>query len=126
MPRKNVLKPFHCFVNASMTGTSTVTSSVTNIQFLDNVSIQLQWTGTPNGTFSVQGSLDYAVNEVTGVVQNAGTWIEVTLPTTPIAAGVAGEILIDTAMLSFPWIRIQYTNTSSTGTLNGYISGKEV
>lgn len=125
MPRKNALLPHQIFTAASMTGTSTVTSLVTNIQFLDNMAVQLQWTGTPTGTFYVQGSLDYS-DGTNGKLANAGTWTNIMLPQTPLASGSAGQILIDMALLSFPWIRVQYTNTSGTGSLDAYICGKEI
>lgn len=126
MPRKNALLPYHLIVDAAMTGTDTITSPVTNIQFLDDVGVQLQFTGTPNGTFTVQGSIDYAVNPITGAVENAGNWIDVTLSPVPVASGSADQILINLAMLCFPFIRIQYVNTSGVGVLNGYICGKEI
>lgn len=111
-----------------MTGTSTITSSVSNIQNLDNIGIQLNFTGTPNGTFFVQVSADYAQQVMGGVavVTNAGNWITVTLPTTPVASGSANQIYIDLNQLSAPWIRVQYTNTSGTGTLNAFITAKSL
>jgi hypothetical protein len=120
---KNQLLKYQTVTNGSMTGTSTITSAVTNIQNMDNVGIQLNFTGTPNGTFFVQVSADYAQNSQ-GVVTNAGNWITVTLPTTPVAAGAANQIYIDMNQLSAPWIRFQYTNSSGAGTLNAFITGK--
>ena len=102
-----------------------ITSDPTNIQFLDNVSMQLNFTGTPTGTFTVQGSLDY--QQTSPFAKAAiGNWIDITLPTTPAAAGSANQILIDMNQLSFPWIRVKYTASSGSGTLNAYISAKAV
>lgn len=115
------LPTFQIFTAGVMTGTNVLTSTVTNIQNLDNVAIELIWTGTPNGTFTVDGSLDYALTNGA-----AGTWVSLTLSPAPAAAGSASNALINLNGLAFPWIRVTYTNASSTGTLTGYISGKAV
>jgi hypothetical protein len=103
---------------------STITSNVTNILYLDNVSIQLNFTGTPTGGFAIQGSLDYAVEN--GTPTNAGNWVPLALTPNPAAAGSAGTILLNLTELSFPWIRVVYTPSSGTGTLDAYISAKQV
>lgn len=121
---KNALYPYHFIV--AQTIATNYTSNPVNIQFLDNVCIQLNFTGTPTGTFAVQGSLDYSQNALTGVQTNAGNWVPIALPITPVASGAAGTILLDLNQLSFPWIRVVYTASSSTGVLDGYIGAKAV
>lgn len=111
--RKNVLTPYHAITSGDMSANVTQ-STPTNIQYLDNVSIQLNFTGTPTGTFQVQVSLDKA------------NWIALSLSPTPGATGAAGNILLDLNGLSMPWIRVAYLSTSGTGTLDAYISGKMV
>lgn len=111
--RKNVLTPAQVITSGDMSGNITQ-SPGTNIQYLDNISVQLTWSGTPTGTFAIQGSLD-KVN-----------WIALSLSPTPGAAGAAGSILLDLNQLSFPWIRITYTASSGSGTLSAWISGKMV
>jgi hypothetical protein len=115
---KNALPPFKAISAGDMSGT--ITGPATGIQYLDNVSIQLNFTGTPTGTFQVQGSLDYVPN------LTPGNWVPLVLPTSPIANGVAGNILIDLNQLSFPYIRIVYVPVSGVGALNCYVSGKAV
>jgi hypothetical protein len=122
--RKNTILQFHNIVNGDMS-TPTITSAVTNIQFLDNIGIQLNFTGTPVGTFQVQVSADYAQDNL-GNVQNPGNWIPITLPITPDAGGVAGQIYIDLNQLSAPWLRVVYGSSSGTGVLNGYLTAKEL
>lgn len=131
---KEISEPYQNFSaaagNQTMTGTSTLTSIPTNIKYRDSVAIQLQWTGTPTGTFSVQGSLDYSP----GLPQtaappggaNPGTWTPITLSPAPVASGSSGVILLNLNQLAFPWIRVQYTNASGTGVLTGYISAKSL
>lgn len=122
MSRKNNLLKFQNIVNGDMSQTS-VTSAVTCIQFLDNIGLQLNFTGVPVGTFAVQVSADYA-QDAMGNVTNAGNWIAITLPIPPAASGSPDKIGIDLNQIAFPWIRVVYTKTSGTGTLNGFITGK--
>jgi hypothetical protein len=110
--RKNTLSPFKTITSGDMSGN--LTSKVTDISHMDNVSIQLNWTGTPTGTFAVQGSLDQA------------NWVSLALSPTPGAAGAAGNILLDLNQLSFPYIRTIYTASSGSGSLDAIISGKMV
>lgn len=120
---KNVLSPHQIVTSGDMSGN--ITSDPTNIQFLDNVSMQLNFTGTPTGTFTVQGSLDY--QQTSPFAKAAiGNWIDLTLSPSPAATGSASQILLDLNQLSFPWIRVKYTRSSGSGTLNAYISAKAV
>ncbi len=123
MAVKNTLRQFKNIAAASM-GAS-VTSTVTNIQFLDNIGIQLSFTGTPVGTFDVQISADHA-QDANGNVTVAGNWISLTLDPVPTASGSADSIYIDINQTSAPWLRVVYTRTSGSGTLNGYITAKGV
>lgn len=117
-----------------MTGTTTLTSKVTDIQWLDNIGLQFVWTGTPVGTFSVQVSADYAPGgEVGSGPANPGNWIPLTLSYwngtmfvtgTSIPTSVGSPIYLDLDFLSAPWIRAVYTNTSGSGTLTATITGK--
>lgn len=123
MAVKNVLKPIHLIQAGDMSGN--LTSNPVAIGWLDQVAVQFNFTGTPTGTFQVQGSVDYEVNE-SGAVINAGNWTSVTLSPSPTAAGSPDVILIDMSQLSFPYLRVQYTAMSGTGTLNAYLSAKEI
>lgn len=124
MSGKSNLRQFQNIVNGDMSQ-ATVTSAVTCIQWLDNIGIQLTWTGAAVGTFAVEVSADYA-QDIEGNVQVAGNWTALSLSPAPVAAGVANTIYVDINGISAPWIRIKYTKTSSTGTLQGYITGKSV
>lgn len=110
--RKLSLPPFHSIASGDMSGN--LTSKVSDISNADNVAIQLIFTGTPTGTFAVQGSLD------------KNTWTALSLSPTPGATGVAGNILLDLNQLSFPYIRVVYTASSGAGSLDMWISGKMV
>lgn len=116
------LQKYQILTAVSVSGTNTYTSSVTHILNLDDIGIQLNATGTPNGTFSIQVSIDY-VQDAEGNVLNAGNWVPIT-GVSPALTGAAAQIYVDLNELSAPWIRVQYTNSSSSGVINGFICGK--
>ena len=120
--RKNALLKYAIISSGDMS-TASITSAVTNIEYLDNIWIQLNFTGTPTGTFAVQVSGDYSQG-TGGTVLNAGNWTDLTLSTSPVASGAASTIFIDMNQISAPWIRVVYTKTSGTGTLNAFIGAK--
>lgn len=121
---KNVLNPYSIIVAGDMSQSS-LTSAVTNIQYLDNVCLELIFTGSPTGTFAIQGSVNYAA-DINGNVTNAGDWVAITLSPAPVASGSAGTILLDLNQLSFPYIRVVYTKASGTGSLTAVIGGKQL
>lgn len=122
MANRNNLGPVKIISAASMGGD--VTGPATNIQFIDNIAIQLNFTGTPTGDFKIQGSSDH--QEVNGVVTNEGNWVDITLSPSPAAAGAADNILINMTQLAFPFIRVFYDRSSGTGSLDAWISGKAI
>ena len=120
---KNVLRKWDAIVAGSMA--TNITSPVTNVQFLDNICIQLNFTGTPTGTFSVEVSVDHE-QDSQGAVTQAGNWVALPLEPTPVAAGSADQIILDLNQISQPWIRVIYTATSGTGSLDMIISAKMI
>ncbi len=123
--RKSNLSTFQNIVAGDMSQT-TITSTVTNIEFLDNIGIQLNWSGTsPVGTAQVQVSADYE-QDMFGNVTNAGHWVAMTLSPSPSISGNTGSIYIDINQHSAPWMRVVYTKGSGVGTLNGFITAKMV
>lgn len=104
--RKNFLPSFQTITNASMV--TAATSLVTEISWLDNIGIQLQWTGTPTGDFLIEVSANYS-QDMNGNVQNAGTWVPLSIALS--ASGEADSAYLDLNQLSSPYIRVSYTNT---------------
>lgn len=122
MARKNNLQRVQTIINGDMSGN--LTSLITCIQYLDNISLQLNFTGVPVGTFQVLGSNDHY--EVNNQVEIPGTFIPITLSPAPVAAGAAGNILMNLNQLGFAYIMLTYTYTSGSGILNAFINGKEI
>ena len=89
-------------------------SDATNIKRLDNFGIQLVWTGVPVGTFDIQASID-------GV---SYTSLSFSSPIT--ASGTASSTLINLNQIPYAWVRVAYTATSGTGSLDITIMGKDL
>lgn len=120
---KPTLPPIQVVTSGDMSGS--ITSQAQYIGYFDNVCIQLDFTGTPTGTFAVEVSANHQRN-LYGEITNAGDWIALALPTTPTASGAADHIAIDVNQCSFPYIRVVYTRGSGSGTLNALIGGKMI
>jgi hypothetical protein len=103
-----------------MTGTATQTAGPTDVRNYTQVAIHLIWTGTPNGTFSVQGSNNHNQQD-----PSSDDWVSLPLSPAPTAAGSASSAMVNVSGLGFPWLRVSYTNTSGTGTFSCYVFGKE-
>ena len=122
MANRNNLGPVKIISAGSMGGD--ITGPATNIQFIDNIAIQLNWTGNAVGDFKIQGSSDH--QEVNGVVTNEGNWVDISLSPAPAAAGSTDQILINMTQLAFPFIRVFFDRSSGTGSLDAWISGKAI
>ena len=126
MSRKLVVPPFKDPSMSAQSMVANITGTPVNVQFTDNVGIQVSWTGSnPIGTIGIQVSLDYNQNTKTG------TWTPIqTTPGTPLTvtpAGSAGNAYVDLNQLSAPWIQVTYTTAGgSSGALTAVIGSKEV
>ena len=122
------LKPQSVVTNGNMAGN--LTSEVTILSNLSMASYGLSWSGTaPVGAVAVQLSNDYSVNP-NGTVNNPGTWNTATLnylgsqvQSIPVT-GSPGSGFIDVSDTAAYAIRLVYTATSGTGTLQVVINGK--
>jgi hypothetical protein len=112
--RKNVILPTKIIDAGTMTGTTTLTSDVVDTQYIDNVGIHFVWTGTAVGTFTVEGSTD------------GTTYRALDFGATLSASGSASDHLLSIQSFPFCYLRAKYVNASSTGTLNCFVTGKEL
>lgn len=106
-------------INAGvMTGTATLTSNAFNIQNLDNIGLQVKWTGSAVGTITVEGTLDATDNN---------NWVPLEFdPALTQPNNNATSYLVRLNQVPYPYIRVKYVNASSTGVLNVWISGKDL
>lgn len=108
---------------------SSFTSPATVVRYLDNCSYQINISTTDSvGTFSVQVSDDYYVNEGNDlVVMNSGTWTTIPLSGGPVVSAANDSIVIDLRQLPFYATRLLYTSTTAgTGTAQIYITDKSI
>ena len=109
---------------------SSFTSPATVVRFLDNCSVQINITTTDStGTFAIQVSNDYYVNEGNdSVVENAGNWTSLTLAGgTPFANAANDTIVISLNQLPYYAVRVAYTSTiAGTGTCTIFMTDKEL
>lgn len=113
MSAKAVIKPFKVLENGNM-ATSQV-SVVTNIETSDDVGYQVVWTGNAIGTFAVEASI------------NGVNWEELDLGSPgPAAAGSSDSFLISLGLIPYPQVRLTYTASSGTGSLNVWVCAKRI
>jgi hypothetical protein len=98
--------------STNMTGTNLLTGYV-NMAVLDNLTFEPIWTGTPTGTFAVADSDSY------DPVSNPGATFNTVTPSPALVnpTGAAGQGIYAITKRG-KWVRWQYTNSSSTGSLS--------
>lgn len=122
MSSRPIIAPFPVITNGDMS--SDIISAITVIQTNSMVSYDISWTGsTPIGVMEVQVSNTYSQN-ADGSVRNAGNWTSITLSATTNVTGNTGNGAIDIDATAFYAIRLKYTRTSGTGTMQATIAGK--
>lgn len=104
--------------NASSMGAS-LNSIGVHVSAVDLVSIQAVWSGggSPNGTFKIQVSNDdVAEGSAANPSVNVVNWSDYTGSAVAISAD--GDLAYNIANFGYRWIRLVYTRTSGTATLN--------
>lgn len=125
---KNVYMPYPIFGQAvSGTGSnSVIISSVTQVQYSDNMIYQFRWTGNPATTFFIQSSVDYNPGTpMSRGTQNDGTWDSLSLDPVPTTAS-GSSYSVNIQFLASPYIRAMAITSSGSGVISGYTSGKTV
>lgn len=94
---------------------------------ISNYAIQLVFTGTPGGNFKLQASNDFgSINSASPDMQDSGisNWTDITDSALTVSA--AGDIMWTVENAGYNWVRVVWTQTSSTGTLTSarcYVKG---
>lgn len=122
MSSRPQLNPVPVILNGNLA--TTLTSLVTVTQKLSQVSYAFTWSGaTPVATVNAQVSNDYSQN-ADGSVNNAGTWNNLPLSTTPSVSGNTGTGFINIDANAGYALRVQLVPVSGTGTVTVVVSGK--
>lgn len=119
----NILYPVQAKIGGDMS--ANVTSDVVEIRQQDNVGVQLNWTGSPVGTFYFQVSMDY-MKDIYNNVVNPGNWVTLTVTPGIAASGTPDSAYVDLNQLSAPYLRVIYVASSGTGSVDILISAKGV
>lgn len=104
------------FGTVSIPASGSLTSQAVALSQTFGFSVQIFWTGSPVGNWSLQGSCDPGYIEANGRVDGVSHWSTIANSTTA-AGGVAGDFVINFEGSYFRWFRAVYTATSGTGTI---------
>jgi hypothetical protein len=122
MASRPIFPPYPVIVNGNMA--SPIISAITVIQNLSMVSYDISWNGTsPVGVVTVQVSNTYSQN-ADGTVRNPGNWTALVLSGPTNVSGNTGTGFIDVDEIAAYAIRLVYTPTSGTGTMQATINCK--
>lgn len=92
-----------------------------------NYAIQLVFTGTPGGNFKLQASNDEgSINSASSTNQDASITHWTDIADSAVVVAAAGDIMWTVENAGYTWVRVVWTQTSSTGTLTharAYVKG---
>jgi hypothetical protein len=102
-------------INGAMSGTSTIYTQIVDVSRMDNVGLEVTYTGTATGTIQV-------------MVSNSGiNFYALTFnPALTQPSGSSGGYAISINQIPFKYFMVQYTNTSGSGTLNVYAYVRDI
>ncbi len=102
-------------VSGTMSSTNTIYSNIIDVAKMDNIGVEVTYTGTPTGVISLLGS-------------NSGSaFYPLTFnPALAQPAGAAGGYLIDLSGYPFKYFMLSYVNASGSGTLKAYLQLKDL
>lgn len=102
-------------VVGAMASTNTIYSNIVDVSKMDNIGLEISWTGTPTGSLTVNGS-------------NSGiNFFPLSFsPSLTQPSGSAGGYLVDLSGYPFKYIMIKYINSSGSGSLLVYAQNKDL
>jgi hypothetical protein len=102
-------------LSGAMASTNIIYSQIIDVSRMDNIGLEVTWTGTPTGTFEVDVSCS-------GINFYALTFS----PILAQPAGSAGGYYVNLAAAGFRYLLLKYTNTSGSGSLTVYGQQKDL
>ena len=118
--KKSPLLPFRVVNDNDLS--ASFTTNPTDARYQDNIMYQIVIASGGNavGVLDVEVSSDYDPKQI-----NAGNWTDLGSAYQATIDGV-GTGLIMLNQFEAVWMRLKYTRTSGTSTMNAYVSGKQV
>lgn len=98
-----------------------VTSPAIWMEHMALLAVQMLWTGTPTGNFTLEGSCDPGNGDQTGT--GVTNWIMIANTTQAAGAG-AGKYCYWLADVPVKWVRLVYSRTSGTGSVDVRFNAK--
>lgn len=92
--------------------TSTVLSNPIWLAHIANYSVQITCTGTPNGTFKLQGSNDFGAKDNQPANASITNWADLSISQ---AVTASGSYMLEDADCGYRWVRLVWTDSSSGG-----------
>lgn len=90
--------------------TANITSNAIWLAHIVNYSIQVTVTGSPNGTFKLQGSNDYGAKDSQN--PNIANWADLSIDQ---AVTASGSYMLSDSDCGYRWVRLVWTDSSSAG-----------
>lgn len=111
----------------AVSSTTTYTSTPMQLEFMVNYCIQAIITGTPVGTIGLQASNDegiisYPNPGLASPVTSVTNWTDIANTSTAVTG--AGTVMYNVQNCGYRWVRVSYTNASSSGTITVVGNGK--
>lgn len=99
------------------------TSSPITLESLYGFSVQAVFTGSPVGELKLQGSCDPGKPTANSYGTDVVNWNDIS---SPVAISASGNTIFNLDAQFYKWLRVVYTATSGTGTINVRFNGKGV
>ncbi len=91
--------------------TSNITSEAIWLGHIAYYSIQLVFTGTPNGSFKLQVSNDIGANDLSLASASITNWTDLAGSSTTVSA--SGDLMFNANNAGYRWVRVVWTNSTS-------------
>lgn len=102
-------------LTGTMASTNVIYSNILEVSRMDNIGIELNWTGTPTGTIQV-------LTSISGL-----NWPAITFdPAIGQPAGSAAYEGIGITQYDFKYLMLLYTNSSGSGVLTAYAQFRDL
>jgi hypothetical protein len=123
MSRKNTHR-YTAFKNQDASSNFDNKNNPTDVQFLDNIGIQIVWTGaTLLGQIKILTSNDDAAPSKGIAVQN---WSELDFGNSIVIDNTNSDIIVNINQVPFKWLALQWVRTSGTGSITVQFTSKMV